>query len=978
MQSICAFSQKTDTIYYNANWKKTTKPYAHFFRPIPQQNKDSLFLIKDYYINGTLQMEGLSTSDTKDIFKGKVTWYTKNGTKSITRNYINGKLEGNVISYFKDGTVKTSGTYTNNTYHNGTFIYTCDCPFKVSKYKNGSITERLSFYKDTKTVAEKKYIQYFSETKASVYFDKKGNKIANIDYINKSGNYLEPKAGTIIHFSYTDDYFVKDIIAKTIVSVKNDVKQEITTTPDGKIIASGTRKDGYPFEGVFLNKGTLTTYKNGERDGEERCCIDNSINTLGYYKNNTKFNGTFYDKRKRTITAYKNAALDGEKIVYDATFKIIASEQYKNGVLNGKRITQNKFDKTSYSAKYKNGAIVDGKVFNFDNLEIYENGMLIEKTYFDYKTELPKETVYYNTKGDITKKQFLKDNDTYILTYKDGIPFEGIEIQPFGSVTYKNGVYEGPFIIYDRKQTIRGNYKNFKHHGLVVFINTKTQDTLKCTFRDGKPIDGINAFNGNIGYKNGLKHGLYAKNFNNRNYKFDSLSVYYKKNIKIDTISYFKKQKRVAFGIYKNGTPYHGTFYDEKQLQNFEVYKNGVITKREVLNYYDKYRHQFLYIDNSLAQENVYYFDINKDSLAYQLAYKNNLPYVGSAFQKDSLTNVYCVTNYLKGKKEGLQTFYKKPFQTFTKRFTYKNNFLDGKAQYQYIYNKDRTTEGIYKNNIPFSGSFITEYNGFIEVASYKKSKLQKKAYYTYSKYSNKQDAIDSISYKQKKPQNGLELSFNVKKLIAKRYKDGKHIRTDFSPSLHPYRIYRSCIHTALKDSLAGNSNYKYVIDYKTTKKISGVVNYFYRDTLYGTLKFNKNLITAVDVDSFNDYNAEKYIMTLYFNTKGELINEIQQNSVKIQRKVPLKIIGDIPAAIGNLQRLQFNYPKATFTFFLDGKAYNTLELRDTKPYHGIMFEPNRFDDTYKYRVYNNGMLEEDLKNLTKSELLTKLGFKKN
>jgi hypothetical protein len=61
--------QQKDTIYYNKTWSNTTKDKAVFYRPLPLEQKDTLYVVKDYYKNGALQMEGLSSSATDDVLE---------------------------------------------------------------------------------------------------------------------------------------------------------------------------------------------------------------------------------------------------------------------------------------------------------------------------------------------------------------------------------------------------------------------------------------------------------------------------------------------------------------------------------------------------------------------------------------------------------------------------------------------------------------------------------------------------------------------------------------------------------------------------------------------------------------------------------------------------------------------------------------------------------------------------------------------
>ncbi|MGL6125763.1 MAG: membrane-binding protein, partial [Chryseobacterium artocarpi] len=70
--SINVYAQ--ERTYFDENWDKTTKENMEYYRETTAKGK--LTLIKDFYKNGTLQMEGLAsdTTPSNEVFDGKVTW----------------------------------------------------------------------------------------------------------------------------------------------------------------------------------------------------------------------------------------------------------------------------------------------------------------------------------------------------------------------------------------------------------------------------------------------------------------------------------------------------------------------------------------------------------------------------------------------------------------------------------------------------------------------------------------------------------------------------------------------------------------------------------------------------------------------------------------------------------------------------------------------------------------------------------------
>lgn len=101
-----------NTIWLDANWQKTTKDNAVYYRPTPK-TKDNGFLIVDYYKNGNVQMEGFSLTNTlhKEKFDGLVNYYHSNGKPFHKAHYKNGVLDGVSKVFYETGDLKEQGKY---------------------------------------------------------------------------------------------------------------------------------------------------------------------------------------------------------------------------------------------------------------------------------------------------------------------------------------------------------------------------------------------------------------------------------------------------------------------------------------------------------------------------------------------------------------------------------------------------------------------------------------------------------------------------------------------------------------------------------------------------------------------------------------------------------------------------------------------------------------------------------------------------
>ncbi|MFN8207313.1 MAG: hypothetical protein U0T82_07885 [Bacteroidales bacterium] len=90
-------AQETKVIYFDARWKETSSSNASYFRQLTK-NKDGSFHVKDFYMNGTLQMEGSYSSMDPDVKEGTFTWYYESGVKQEQGIFAKGKRKTAIIS----------------------------------------------------------------------------------------------------------------------------------------------------------------------------------------------------------------------------------------------------------------------------------------------------------------------------------------------------------------------------------------------------------------------------------------------------------------------------------------------------------------------------------------------------------------------------------------------------------------------------------------------------------------------------------------------------------------------------------------------------------------------------------------------------------------------------------------------------------------------------------------------------------------
>lgn len=104
-----SYSQKLKTYYIKRNGEKSSKLYANFKRTVQDQN--DIWVVKDYYLNDSIQMTGhfldKDLTQKTDIF----TYYHMNGKLSRIIEFKNGVKHGNEKTYTISGTLSQSGNY---------------------------------------------------------------------------------------------------------------------------------------------------------------------------------------------------------------------------------------------------------------------------------------------------------------------------------------------------------------------------------------------------------------------------------------------------------------------------------------------------------------------------------------------------------------------------------------------------------------------------------------------------------------------------------------------------------------------------------------------------------------------------------------------------------------------------------------------------------------------------------------------------
>jgi TonB family protein len=104
------FSQKT--VYFDSDWKKTKKRKASYYREISKT--DNFYAIKDYFMNGSIQMTGAYKDSKTTIKTGPFVYYDSSRNVVLKSHFTDGKLSGKFERLYPNGNVRQVKFYVDN------------------------------------------------------------------------------------------------------------------------------------------------------------------------------------------------------------------------------------------------------------------------------------------------------------------------------------------------------------------------------------------------------------------------------------------------------------------------------------------------------------------------------------------------------------------------------------------------------------------------------------------------------------------------------------------------------------------------------------------------------------------------------------------------------------------------------------------------------------------------------------------------
>ena len=196
--------QAQDTLYFNDHWDVCKKKQATYYR-VRQQLDAGGYLASDYFLDGTLQMQGTFAAD--DMREGLFTYYYKNGNKDASGYYLHNFKEGDWIQYYENGQIHSTGSYSRGFEEKNWKYYYDSGELRVDKnmhqgkhegsftsyFKNGQLHRQLYYKQDTLAGNKKTYYENGKPHRDEVYengnrvkaacYDSLGNEVPFYEYM---------------------------------------------------------------------------------------------------------------------------------------------------------------------------------------------------------------------------------------------------------------------------------------------------------------------------------------------------------------------------------------------------------------------------------------------------------------------------------------------------------------------------------------------------------------------------------------------------------------------------------------------------------------------------------------------------------------------------------------------------------------------------------------------------------------------------
>lgn len=402
---VACHSLLAQRVYFNEDWEVVKKEKeATYYRETQKQGK--LTLIKDYYINGVLQFEGLASDTTpkNEVFEGKATWYYPNGKIESFSHYKNGMKVGEEKSYDEDGRVTKDFIYDAKGVYKGKEIF-------VEEYNN---TKSLTEYENSNPKRGITYENSLQGIRIENIYDRDG-ALQETKYYGEGGKYIGTTSyGEGGYRGVSVEYYYNPMKVACISTSEN---AKISFVEQKCYYGNGKLKYEYKVKG-----NTAKSIVYGE-DGK-------NLGELNYK----------YDEEVRVMTPYNglevgiNLYEPEKEINYYTTYKdgsVLKNEWYEEGQLawvthhngNGeiKEHLSYKDGKQVALLTYKDGQPYEGKIISSHSDTTYKKGIIVEEKLYDSEKNIISDKILNEAKQKYEAKimEGKKLKYTYIIDFNE-------------------------------------------------------------------------------------------------------------------------------------------------------------------------------------------------------------------------------------------------------------------------------------------------------------------------------------------------------------------------------------------------------------------------------------------------------------------------------------------------------------------------------------------------------------------------------
>lgn len=387
----------------------------------------------------------------------KVTFYKDNGEENYTLDYLNGELNGNVISYGEGDLVSAKGSLVKGERSGYWYIYD---DFGVlseeGSYVNGRKDGEWKTYYTNGQVSDIELYKNGKLNGSSTRFDRYGKKLNEILYRN--GRFIELK-----YFAEDGSVFYE---SKTVNGVHNVVTYNDLRIKKSEGVIKNEKLEGewkyYDWNGSLMRvvnykademHGNYTNYHSNGKIQAEYKYVDGNLQ--GYYREYHE-NGQVSEEGY-----YRDGLVTGIVKFYLPDGSLSQERGFWKGELNGEELTY-RLGKLQYRVINEYG--LTNVIESYD-----KNGTLI------YVSEVPRfkgEVEFFADKGF---KSFSVESD------RNKYVGEAKSMNADGSIhstqTYKDGKRNGPYKEFQRGELIEeGNMRDGVRHGISKFYDDGVLD----------------------------------------------------------------------------------------------------------------------------------------------------------------------------------------------------------------------------------------------------------------------------------------------------------------------------------------------------------------------------------------------------------------------------------------------------------------------------------------------------------------------